>query len=230
MPEPADRPRFYGRRRGKRLRPTPRGLIEALLPRLAIPVPAAPARLDPATLFAFVPKAVWLEVGFGGGEHLAWQALNNPEVGLIGCEVFENGVASLMGHVQKEAIANIRVFADDVRLLWPALPKPCLARVFVLFPDPWPKSRHVDRRFVHDDNLDILAELMEDNAELRIATDDPTYKAWATKTMAARRDFIDTTDDPAKKPEDWPPTRYEAKARREGREPVFLCFRRKPRD
>ncbi len=225
-----DRPRFYGRRRGKRLRQIPRSLIESVLPRLAIHIPPPPAKLPLTVLFPFVPRALWLEVGFGGGEHLAWQAVRNPDVGLIGCEVFENGVASLLGHLQRDAVENVRIFPDDVRQLYPALEVRSLARVFVLFPDPWRKSRHADRRFIHDDNLDILSELMDDNAELRIATDDPTYKAWALKTMAARTDFIDITTDPTKKPEDWPPTRYEIKARDQGREPIFLRYVRKKRD
>jgi tRNA (guanine-N7-)-methyltransferase len=168
-------------------------------------------------------------VGFGGGEHLAWQAANHPDIGVIGGEVFLNGIASLLGHIDRQAINNVRIFAEDVRRLFPALPDACLQRVFVLFPDPWPKKRHADRRFVGQSNLDELARLMEDGAELRIATDDETYKEWAQTQMAARPDFENVTVDPLVKAEDWPATRYETKAREQGRQPIFLRYLRRPR-
>jgi len=214
-------PRFFGRRKGKRLRATAQGLIETLLPRLSI---APPFDLDSA--FGGPKREYWLEIGFGGGEHLAWQAEHNPDVGLIGAEVFLNGIASLLGHVEAKGLTNIRVYAEDVRQFLPHLPPSSLSRVFVLFPDPWPKARHADRRFVHGSNLDLIAPLMKPGATLRIATDDETYKAWAREVMAGRKDFTDITGDAAQKPEDWPQTRYEAKARREGRDPIFLSFRR----
>ncbi|MTJ82543.1 MAG: tRNA (guanosine(46)-N7)-methyltransferase TrmB [Telmatospirillum sp.] len=222
-------PRFFGRRRGKALRVTGRTLVETLLPRLAIDEPGPGTVLDPASLFSTPPAEVWLEVGFGGGEHLAWQALHNPEVGLIGGEVFLNGIASLLGHVDRDGIGNIRVFPEDVRRLFPALPDASLARVFVLFPDPWPKKRHAERRFIGGGNLDQLSRLMRDGGELRIATDDETYKQWAVDRMAERPDFENITADPARKVEDWPATRYETKAREQGRSPVFLRYRRRPR-
>ncbi|HXP96855.1 MAG TPA: tRNA (guanine(46)-N(7))-methyltransferase TrmB [Telmatospirillum sp.] len=222
-------PRFFGRRRGKSLRVAGRTLVETLLPKLAIAEPQPGASLDPATLFAIPPKAVWLEVGFGGGEHLAWQAGAHPDVGLIGGEVFLNGIASLLGHIDRQGIENVRIFAEDVRRLFPALPEACLQRVFVLFPDPWPKKRHAERRFIGPDNLDQLSRLMADGAELRIATDDATYKSWAVSQMAQRPDFEDVTLDPSAKTEDWPTTRYEAKARSQGRQPIFLRYLRRPR-
>jgi tRNA (guanine-N7-)-methyltransferase len=222
-------PRFFGRRRGKSLRVTGRTLVETLLPKLAIDEPKAGERLDPRTLFGLPPKAIWLEVGFGGGEHLAWQADAHPDVGVIGGEVFLNGIASLLGHIERLGIGNVRIFAEDVRRLFPALPDACLQRVFVLFPDPWPKKRHIERRFIGSDNLDQLSRLMEDGAELRIATDDAVYKAWALSQMALREDFENVTGDPLVKAEDWPATRYETKARAQGRQPIFLRYLRKPR-
>jgi tRNA (guanine-N7-)-methyltransferase len=219
-------PRFFGRRRGKRLRTTAQGLVETLLPRLSFALPPEGEKRDPAGLFPAPMREYWLEIGFGGGEHLAWQAEHNPEIGLIGAEVFLNGIASLLGHVTARNLANIRIYAEDVRPLLPRFPAGCLSRVFVLFPDPWPKSRHEDRRFIHHRNLDLLAPAMKPGALLRIATDDETYKGWARAVMAERSDFTDMTVDPAQKPEDWPATRYEAKARQVGREPIFLSYRR----
>ena len=170
-----------------------------------------------------------MEVGFGGGEHLAWQAKAHPDVGLLGSEVFLNGIACLLGHIERDGLANIRIFADDVRRLFPALPEAGLGRVFVLFPDPWPKKRHVERRFIGADNLDQLSRVMSDGAELRIATDDASYQEWAKSQMVARSDFLDVTVDPLTKGDDWPATRYETKAREQGRQPIFLCYRRRPR-
>lgn len=183
--------------------------------------------LDPASLFGDPKRDYWLEVGFGGGEHAAWQAEHNPDVGLIGAEVFLNGIASLLGHIERNGLTNIRIYPEDVRPFLASLAEGSINRVFVLFPDPWPKARHADRRFVNEGNLDLLARLMPKGAVLRIATDDETYKAHAREVMAGRADFTDITgDDPGKKPEDWPATRYEAKALREGRVPIFLSYKR----
>ena len=222
-------PRFFGRRRGKALRRTGRTLVEELLPRLAIALPAPGTSIEPSVLFAQRTSEIWLEVGFGGGEHLAWQAIHNPDVGLIGSEVFVNGIASLLGHIQRDDIKNVRIYPEDVRHLFPVLPDACLNRVFVLFPDPWPKKRHAERRFVGAGNLDNLSRLLVDGGQLRIATDDDVYKAWACARMAEHADFEDITADPLVKTEDWPATRYEAKARAAGREPIFLRYRRRPR-
>jgi tRNA (guanine-N7-)-methyltransferase len=221
-----DHPRFFGRRRGKKLRVTAQGLVESRLPELTFALPAAGQVLDLASLFDHQPSDYWLEVGFGGGEHLAWQAEQNPAVGLIGAEVFLNGIASLLGHIEAKALSNIRIHAEDVRQLLPCLPPASLSRIFVLFPDPWPKSRHAGRRFVHDDNLDLIAPLLKPGALLRIASDDPTYQAWAQAVMANRTDFVAITTDSSQKPEPWPTTRYEAKALREGRTPMFFTYRR----
>jgi len=221
--------RFFGRRRGKKLRVTGQSLVDELLPRLAIPLPEeGSGRLDPATLFSEPKKEYWLEVGFGGGEHAAWQAERNPDIGLIGAEVFLNGIASLLGHIERGGIGNIRIYPEDVRPFMARLKESSLSRVFVLFPDPWPKSRHADRRFINNSNLDLLVPLMKPGAILRVASDDPTYQEHALEVMAARTDFENVTGaDPTHRPDDWPETRYNAKALREGRVPIFLSYKRR---
>ncbi len=226
----AERPRFFGRRQGKALRRNALGLIEDLLPRLTVMVPEPDTRVEPTLLFPGAMRSVWLEVGFGGGEHLARLAEANPDVGLIGCEVFRNGIASLLGHVQARALGNVRIFPEDVRLLLPALPDGALGRVFVLFPDPWPKTRHAYRRFISPDTLDVLARVLEDGGELRVASDDPVYVAWAARHLDAHPAFekLLATADRAAVPADWPATRYEQKCIT-GRAPIFFLYRRRPR-
>jgi len=148
-----------------------------VLPRLRLELPAGGA-LNPRALFADPVDAVWLEIGFGAGEHLAAQAAANPRIGLIGCEVFENGVVKLLAELQRRALGNVRLFIDDARLLLAALPEASIARTFILFPDPWPKLRHHKRRIVSAATLDALAHAMSDGAELRLATDDADYLRW----------------------------------------------------
>lgn len=222
------RPRFYGRRRGKALRRTALGLIDGLLPRLEIAVPGQGRVLDPADLFPHPVSEIWLEVGFGGGEHLAELAKARPDVGLIGCEVFRNGVASLLTHLNAGAIETVRIFAEDARLLLPALPDASLDRAFVLFPDPWPKKRHIERRFICRDNLDALARVLNEGGELRVASDDPVYVDWATRQLADHAAFepVLVTRDRSRLPADWPPTRYEQKCLA-GRAPTFFLYRRR---
>ncbi len=161
----ADRPdidRLYGRRRGPRLRAGRQALMDRLLPELRIDVPAdaAPGAIDPRALFAAPMDQVWLEIGFGGGEHLAAQAAAHPGIGFIGCEPFVNGVARLIARIDEAGLANIRLHPDDARPLLAALPDACVGRVFILFPDPWPKARHHKRRLVTTALLDALARVM----------------------------------------------------------------------
>lgn len=184
---PEDR-RFYGRRKGRPLRKGQQQLIDTLLPRLAIALPNA-GKLDPKALFPRNTAQVWLEIGFGGGEHLAEQARANRDVGLIGCEVFLNGIATLLAQVSAGGLDNVRVYPEDARDLLDALPDASLDRVFLLFPDPWPKRRHADRRFIQPANLDLLARLMKPGAEFRVASDDPTYVGWALARLVATRPF-----------------------------------------
>lgn len=201
--------------------------METLLPRLAVPVPGQGATIDPLSLFDRPLRAVWLEVGFGGGEHLAAQAETHPDIGFIGCEPFRNGVASLLGHVAERGFETVRVFYEDARLLLPALPEASLGRAFILFPDPWPKLRHAERRFVCTANLDLLARALADPAELRVASDDPVYAAWAAKQLGHHPDFEEmlTTQDRTLLPADWVPTRYEQKCLAK-RAPTFFLYRR----
>ena len=225
--------RFYGRRKGHRLSGRQQHLMDTLLPRLSVSVnrpDAAP--LQPKSLFPGTVVEIWLEIGFGKGEHLTWQAERHPERGLIGCEPYINGVAALLSAVDRRNLNNIRVFADDARLLLAGLADASIDRVFLLHPDPWPKWRHAKRRFVAADNLDELARVMADGSELRISTDEAGYAAWTLSQMLRRTDFkwlAETAEDWRTPPRDWPETRYEIKARQEGRPPVYLRFRRCPR-
>ena len=218
--------RVYGRRRGRPLRHGQQALKATLLPRFRVALPEA-GQLDPATLFPATPAAVWLEIGFGAGEHLAAQAAHSPEIGFIGCEVFENGVARLVGEIARRDLRNVRIFPDDARLLLDALAPASLARVFILFPDPWPKQRHRKRRLVAPATLERLAAIMRPGAELRLATDDRDYLVWMLEHVTAHPAFRWLARGPAdwrERSPDWPPTRYEEKARAAGRAPAFLRF------
>jgi tRNA (guanine-N7-)-methyltransferase len=214
--------RLYGRRRGRKLRAGQQHLADTLLPELTFALP-----VDLATLFPRPVQAVWLEIGFGGGEHLAAQAEAHPDIGFIGSEVFENGIARLTTAVANRGLANIRIFPNDARMLLAALPANSIARTFILFPDPWPKARHHKRRLIAEPTLDQLARLMPVGAELRLATDDPDYLAWMLATTTAHPAFrwtARTAADWRQRSEDWPPTRYEEKAIAAGRTPAFLRF------
>lgn len=226
------RPRLYGRRKGHRLRKGKQTLVETLLPELRVALPEQGGRIDPAALFDRPVEDLWLEIGFGGGEHLAAQASQHPTVGLIGCEPFLNGIASLLDHVAQGGLRNVRILPDDARPLIAALPDASVGRVFLLFPDPWPKKRHERRRFVGPENLDALARVMRDGAEFRVASDDMGYIRWSLAHLTDHPAFEWTArgaDDWRERTPDWPPTRYEMKAIRQGRRPVFLRFRRRPR-
>jgi tRNA (guanine-N7-)-methyltransferase len=226
----ARRRTLFGRRRGKKLRVGQQSLIDTLLPRLALTLPPEPAKIDLAQLFGgrLPSDGVWLEVGFGAGEHLVWQAEQNPGVGLIGCEPYLNGVARCLASIERAGVSNIRLFTDDARLVMGALPDQSLSRVFVLFPDPWPKLRHHKRRFVQRETLDRMAELMIAGAELRVATDDPSYLPWMVEHACTHPAFEWLAAGPAdwrERPTDWPATRYEKKML--AGKPSFLRFRRR---
>lgn len=225
-------PVFFGRRRGRSLRRRKSALIAESLSALAIERPQPGAVLEPRSLFPGRVGAVWLEIGFGGGEHTAWQAAHHPDIGLIGCEPFVNGVANLLMLVEDGGLTNVRILPDDARPLLDALPEASIGRCFVLFADPWPKARHRERRFIGPENLPRLARVLEDGAELRLASDDPGLVDWMLDQVWHHPDFewlARSAEDWRQRPEDWPETRYEAKARAAGRQPVFLRFRRRPR-
>jgi tRNA (guanine-N7-)-methyltransferase len=220
---------LYGRRRGKKLRAGQEGLLDTLLPKLLIAVPPEPQKIDLDSLFGASRKEIWLEVGFGAGEHLVWQAEHHPDVGLLGCEPFINGVAKCLAHIERTGVSNIRLFTDDARLVMAALRDRSLSRAFILFPDPWPKTRHHKRRFVERTNLDVLARLMKSGAELRLATDDPSYLPWMVEHACGHPAFDWLAERPSDwrgRPDDWPPTRYEQKMLA-GHKPVFLRLRRR---
>ncbi len=197
-----------------------------LLPRVAVPT-AGP--LDAPTLFGD-DRPLWFEIGFGSGEHLAAQAAANPHVGLIGAEPFLNGFVGALGHIRDGGLTNVRLYTGDALDVLDRLPDGGLARAFLLHPDPWPKARHAKRRFINPGPLALLAAKLAPGSELRIGTDDATYCRWTLFQMAAQRDFVWTATTPADWQErlaDWPATRYEAKARRAGREVWYFTFRRR---
>jgi tRNA (guanine-N7-)-methyltransferase len=219
---------FFGRRKGHRLRPRQNALLDTLLPRLAIDI-AAPAPRDLAALFARPLDAVRLEVGFGGGEHLFAQASAHPGTGFIGCEPFVNGMAKILALIDAAGTENIRLFSGDAVDLLRWLPAGSLARADLLYADPWPKRRHWKRRFVQDDTVAMIARALRPGGLFRFATDIPDYAAWTLERVLRAPDLSWTAEraDDWRLP--WPDfggTRYEAKARREGRTPCYLEFRR----
>ena len=220
---PAQQRVLYGRRKGRKLKGGRKTALATLLPVLAIPEGDAP--LDPAGLFGAPVADIWLEIGFGAGEHLVAQAAAHPGIGCIGAEPFENGVAALLVHIQAAGLANIRVFADDARLLIARLPDASIGRLFVLFPDPWPKARHHKRRVIGPSTIPQFARILKPGAELRFASDDAGYVAWVEAHMAAAPEFAALT---RARGADWPETRYEAKARAAGRACAYLTWCKKP--
>jgi len=224
--------RFYGRRKGKPLRAGRQALIETRLPDLAAPWPAEGEILDLRALFPCPMRALWLEIGFGGGEHLATQAAAHPDVGFIGGEAFQYGIAKLVAAVDGAGLDNVRVVADDIRPWLHHLPDACLERIFVLFPDPWPKTRHAKRRMIAPHRLDLFARLLVDDGLLRVATDDSGYVRWTLMHATVHPAFAWTArrvDDWRQPPADHVQTRYEAKALDAGRAPTYLDFRRRLR-
>lgn len=210
---------LYGRRRGKRLKPSQRRALDEVLPRVRMPVPPV---LDDGFPGG---RPLWLEVGFGGGEHLVHQALANPDVRIIGCEPFINGVAMALVRIEAEAVRTVRIHPGDARDLIDGLPDGVLERVFLFYPDPWPKLRHHGRRFASEENLAALGRVMAPGAELRIATDIPDYARHALEAVAATPAFELASISGEAWP-GWPGTRYEAKALAAGRVPQYLTCRR----
>lgn len=184
---------------------------------------------NPRTLFNPDIDQVWLEIGFGGGEHLAAQAKAHPNIGFIGAEVFESGIATLLKHRSELGLTNIRILDNDARAFLPRLADACLDRVFLLYPDPWPKFKHANRRFISQESLDQLARIMPIGAELRVATDHPVYARWCLRHIPVHPGFTWQVTGPQswrQRPVDGVATRYEKKALRQGRTPMYLTFRR----
>jgi len=233
MTETSRRPfrNFYGRTKGKTLKDSQKTYLSEDLAALS-PGPvewdANPGRapLDLNSLFS--GREVWLEIGFGGGEHMVHQAAQNSHVGIIGAEPFINGVAMLLGKIRKAGLTNLRVHPGDVRDLFDVLPVQSVSKAFLLYPDPWPKTRHHRRRFVTQEHLEPLARVMKPGAEFRVATDIPDYVRQTLEEVPGFGfEWTATSSADWKEPwSDWVSTRYEQKALREGRVPHYLTFLR----
>ncbi|WP_442754006.1 tRNA (guanosine(46)-N7)-methyltransferase TrmB [Methylocystis sp. JAN1] len=211
--------RLYGRSRGKALRPHQSELMAELLPQLALDL-SKPLPLRP-------DRETRLEIGFGGGEHLIDAAAREPDVDFFGCEPFINGMAKLLAGIEARGLTNIRLHRGDAGQILDLLPQASLSRVYLFYPDPWPKRRHRKRRFVSPENLEKLARVMRAGAELRFATDIDDYAAWTLARLRACRSFrwrAKTANDWRAPWEGWTQTKYEAKAMAAGRRPVYLTF------
>lgn len=220
--------RSFGRRRGRTLSPRQQDLLRDLLPKLALDI-SGPPPASLGQLFANKVDAVWLEIGFGGSEHMIWQARQNPSVGFIGCEPFEDGVVKALTAIEEHGLENIRLHADDARDVLRWLPAASINRAFILFPDPWPKRRHHKRRLISPPLVAELARVIAPGGELRIATDIGDYARTALVALRTSPAFTWTAKRPSDwriRRSDWPPTRYEAKALREGRRCYFFRFAR----
>ena len=223
--KPADSdPRFHGRRRGRKLRPGRELLLETVLPELSIVLPEGDGPVDPHIWFPAAPQKVWLEIGFGAGEHLAWQAAENPDVGMVGAEPYLNGVARLLSEIIERDLQNICLLADDVRPLLARLSAASLARVFVLFPDPWPKTKHHKRRLIQQEFLQNLTRVMLANGILHLASDWQPYIRFMLKHVAVVNNFIPTNS--AINPLNLarPPTRFEQRGLQRGHEVTDLIY------
>ncbi|MEP4196638.1 MAG: tRNA (guanine(46)-N(7))-methyltransferase TrmB [Aliishimia sp.] len=232
VPHP-DRPHrnFYGRRKGKHMKASQERYVEEDLVALspgAVDWDVNPDR-SPLELNTLFPnKPVWLEIGFGGGEHMVHQAAENPDVGIIGCEPYINGVAMLLGKIRRAGVGNLKVYPGDVRDMFDVLPEASIDKAFLLYPDPWPKSRHHRRRFVTQEHLEPLAKALKPGAEFRVATDIPDYvRQTLEEVPRSGFEWLAQSPEDWRKPwGDWISTRYEQKALREGRVPHYLTFRR----
>ncbi|WP_226623127.1 tRNA (guanine(46)-N(7))-methyltransferase TrmB [Alloyangia pacifica] len=223
---------FYGRVKGKSLRPSQETYLEEDLAKLspgAVDWEVNPERENLDLRAMFGGKPVWIEVGFGGGEHLVHQAATHPDMGIIGCEPYINGVAMLLGKIRAAGVENLRVYPGDARNMFDVLPDESIDKAFLLYPDPWPKKRHHRRRFVTQEHLEPLARALKPGAEFRVATDIPDYVR-QTLEEVPKAGFEWLAEGPAdwRAPwGDWISTRYEQKALREGRTPHYLTFRKR---
>ena len=221
--------RTYGRRKGHALSPRKQRLVDELLPGLRLNL-NSPAPAPLTNLFHADVSRVWLEIGFGGGEHLVHMAARNPDVTLIGAEPFVNGIAMLLGKIRGAGVRNLWLHPGDVRDLFDVLPNGCLTKVFLNYPDPWPKARHHRRRFVTPGYLAALARVTAAGAEFRVATDIADYVRQALEEVPRAGFALLSQRGPGEAWEDWLSTRYEQKALREGRTPQYLTFRRRAPD
>jgi tRNA (guanine-N7-)-methyltransferase len=225
MADPTTIRRLYGRRSGHKLRKGQAALLDKLMPR--VEVPAGP--LSSRAMFGD-ERPLEFEIGFGSGEHLAWQAAQRPEHGFIGCEPFLNGVVGALGKIATEQLANIRLHMGDALEVVERLPDDSLDRIYLLHPDPWPKARHAKRRMINVGPLALFAAKLKAGGEFRLGTDDPVYCRWSMMIMRQSSDFewqAESAADFLRRPDDWPETRYEAKAQRQGHEVWYFRYRRR---
>lgn len=214
--------RTYGRRQGRPIKDSKQHLLDDLLPTIALDLPETDHKINPQIYFDR-PAPVWVEIGFGGGEHLAQLAAENPDINFIGCEPFVNGVVSLLQHISDSDLANVRLFQGNAIDLLTTFSAESLSRLYLMFADPWPKKRHHKRRFIQHDILDIVLPKLASGCEFRLATDHADYQQWMLQHLRERKDLLEkvcTFDKPA----GWPNTRYEAKAIHEGRHPLYIIF------
>ena len=219
--------RSFGRKGGRALSPRQQRLLDELLPQLQLDLAKPGPTL--AALFTAPVTATWLEIGFGGSEHMIWQATHNLGVGFIGCEPFVDGVVKALTAIDEQHLGNIRLHADDARDVLRWLPDASIDRAFILFPDPWPKARHRKRRLVSGPTLALLARVMKSGSELRVGTDIADYAHTMLAAFEGQSAFVWTATSPTDWREqgaDWPVTRYQRKAIREGRRSYFFRFRR----
>ena len=221
--------RSFGRRRSRRLTDRQSCLLQTVLPQVSLNL-ADPPPDDVRRLFEQDVRQVWIEIGFGGGEHLIWQARQNPDIGIIGCEPFVDGTVKVLDAIADGGLGNVLLHPDDGRDVLRWLPAGSLHRCFVLFPDPWPKKRHNKRRLVSVHALDLLARVLVRSAELRVATDIGDYARTMLLAIAASGAFQWTARRPQDwrlRPDDWPATRYEQKALKENRRSYYVSWHRK---
>ncbi len=225
--DPTTLSRLYGRSKGKALRASQQELVDSLLPRIAVPDEGP---ISSRTLFGD-DRPLHFEIGFGGGEHLAYRADMLPDHGFIGCEPFVNGVAQALTHVRDDALGNVRLHMGDALQVLARVPDGALSFVYLLHPDPWPKARHAKRRMMNDGPVEMIASKLKPGGEFRFGTDHPVYLRHALMVMQRHTGTFDWLADAPRdfqtRPGGWPETRYEAKARRLGHEVWYFRFRRR---
>jgi tRNA (guanine-N7-)-methyltransferase len=217
--------KIWGRRQVRPLKDNQRRLLETVLPQIQITLSPGES-ISPLEHFPHLEKFC-LEVGFGGGEHLSWRAQQSPDTGFIGCEPFITGVTHLLEEIETHTLSNIRIVNDDARLLVAALPDGCLERIYILFPDPWPKKRHNKRRIVHDETIGEFSRILKVGGELIMATDIEEYALWMQEVLEKRPEFtlqMGQRSSLHERPEPWPLTRYEQKGIKDGRSATFLVY------
>ncbi len=230
MNDPLSIRRLYGRRTGHKLRQGQSELVERLLPQIEVPEEGA---LDASALFGDAPghgRPLELEIGFGRGEHMAWQAEQRPTHGFIGCEPFLDGVVGALLKIDEMPLDNVRIYMGDAIDVLERLPDASLDRAWLLHPDPWRKARHAKRRFMNAGPIGLIAQKMKPGGEFRFGTDHPIYVRWAMMVMNQSPDFEWLGEHPSDflvRPDDWPETRYEAKARSKGHEVWYMTYRRR---